>query len=169
MDEVLGLSTLRAILSVGEVNKRRIQPEDWDWVWELIPMRVQFMIPIFMQSGSIHVDKPRDLYFTLGGKLNNRVAQILLFEQEQSLPDHIDFEDLKELMDHPRPDTITKEKHKLNSMSVLMILARLVPLILDAWAEREVQKNGGDYSFPSLLVFLHLAGWNPQTPEGRIG
>lgn len=34
IDEMLGLATLRAILSEGEVNKRLIQPSDWDVLWE---------------------------------------------------------------------------------------------------------------------------------------
>lgn len=73
---------------------------------------------------SIHVVKPHDdIYFRLGGKLNSRVAQILLSKQERTLPAHSDFWELKELMDHPRPNRVPKERQALNNMSVLMVLA----------------------------------------------
>lgn len=53
IDEALGLFTLWAILSAGEVNKRKILLEDWDRVWDkLIPICVHFMIPFFMWSGA---------------------------------------------------------------------------------------------------------------------
>lgn len=79
-------------------------------------MGLESPIPYFMWSDCIHVVKPPDLFFRLGGKLNSPVTQILLSVQERALPHHIEFKELKELMDKPRLDTVPKERHALNSM-----------------------------------------------------
>lgn len=101
IDKALGLSALRAILAAEEVNKRRIMLEDWDSLWDLIPMRLRIMIPFFMKAGSIHVENPDDTFFRLGGELNSRVTQILLSEQEREFPNHKGFKELLRLMDCP--------------------------------------------------------------------
>lgn len=66
-------------------------------------------------------------------------------------------------MDHPHSDTLSKER---KALSVLTLLARLVPIVIKAWAKKEVERKGGRHLFPRLLAFLQEAGWNPQRPDG---
>lgn len=74
-------------------------------------------------------------------------------------------------MDHPRRNTVPKERHALNSTSVLQVLARLVPIIVRSWAEREVKKDGGRYAIAAsiLNIFAFVRMESPRSIGSRPG
>lgn len=44
-------------------------------------------------------------------------------------------------------------------MNVLEALVKLVPIVIRIWVHREIDVDGGKYTIPCFLVFLHWAGW----------
>lgn len=86
-------------MTMAEVNKNQISPQDWYMIGDRFPMPIRFMLPYYIRAKCIHVADPNDLYHRVGGFANNRVTQILLSKLERMMSTILAYLCTSKLMD----------------------------------------------------------------------